>query len=1611
MRLSRSFEAVNSVGLEFYSSFDQSLSPSSDTTLAFFFRQWEVPSSSGNFLTSSGNALCILFPTKDNAVAIGYKNALCLTRAKQVQPALYNAYEIIKYNHVPAIVHNTEDILEIAEISRRKISDKMKDTKCVNHNVKIAPPDYSKENILSTFSPKKQLTLKQIFWSQDLIKMKFKYLKEYTTASRPIKALTVYPSNTPTTLVPGALTKEIKEIKDVFEELEAEVAQNVVDRKHDEIERKNLLIENHNLIVECLSKEVFFVAMKSELNVARYAKMHVANIIVEARCLELKLSFLIYVIRVTTIIMMKERELKYLKKIRTLKYYNESYKECIETLKKKLETLQQEKEGVDGKLAGLLTRRIYPGLDLSWTGLPECANDTVTDYSRPSPTAESISEDDQNRNTFVSETVTSPITSKPFIMFLRPKDSQSDSKTDKKETPKKPPVKYAEQCRKPNIKPKARGNQRNWNNLKSQQLGPDFVIKKKACFNCVRSPSRAPWVPTVNRNYSPVNRKFSTGSRNFPTANRKFPTASRKFPTGSTKSITGDMGLKGKAVKPLACWFWRPSHNLSNKGPENNSVSVMFKKYTYIDTQGRLKSVMAWVPKEKHMTGNISYLSDYEPYDGGYLSFGQGGCKITGKGTIKIECIVLRRDFKLLDDANILLRTPRQHNMYSIDLKNIVPHRDLTCLVAKASANECTKDATSQEVKKDVSSLRYIALPNWAHDALLEFSSKPSSDARLISKRVANQEETPSLDYILSLTNWFEDILRGTTNSDESNEKEVDIRNMETFITASPTPTLRIYKDHPKSQIIGPVDTPIQTKNKSKETLFIRKQREDFILVQVYMDDIIFGSSNLHLCREFEALMHDKFQMSAMGELNFFLSLQVLQKEDGIFLSQDKYVGDILKKFGYSDVRHQVTPKECHLHAAKRIFRYLKGHPKLGLWYPKELPFDLVSFSDSDYGGATQDRKSTTGGCQILGRRLISWIETTEERTKILATVDGIVRIVSESSLRRNLKLQDEEGISSLPDTKLFENITLMGYNISLNQKFTLQKGQFSHQWKYLIHTIMQCLSPKSTGFNEFSSNIDTALVCLATNRTYNFSKMIFDGLVKNVNNKSSVPPTVVDEPASPQRDVSQGEACPTESDFIADQVRATIDKSSTLPYNSAPRVTSPAAVKGTQEVEINQLKEIVKQLEEREGVAAINSGDDAPIKGRTTVLASRVVDVPTGSGSIPTASTLAEGSVPTGSKEVPTASLVFATATVVTPVTRRKGKEPKTKLLKHLDREDLNQLWRLVKETISTKPPITKDKEIFMLVEKDYPLRKGLALVMICYKLQVENFSQMANKLVLKIYMIANSPRQQGCSKHMTGDCSQLMNFMKKFIGTVRFRNDHFGAIMGYEDYVIGDSVISRVYYVEGLGHNLFSVRQFFDFDLEVAFRKHPCYVRDTDGVELIKGSRSSNLYTISVEDMMKSSLICLLSKASKNKSWLWHRRLNHLNFGTINDLARKDLVRGLPRLKFEKDHLCSVCQLGKRKKHTHKPKTENTNLEALNTIHMDLCGPTRVQIINGKKYILVIVDDYSRFTWVKFLRSKDETSEVVIIFLQQLQVGHNKTIRHIRTDNGNYKSVTIKL
>ncbi|GJV17985.1 putative ribonuclease H-like domain-containing protein [Tanacetum coccineum] len=1310
----------------------------------------------------------------------------------------------------------------------------------------------------------------------------------------------------------------------------------------------------------------------------------------------------------------KVNETKFCERIRVLERDVEIRDNKIESLKNELEELKKEKESIDHKLAGfgnaskdlndLLESQksakdktgvgfneytvvppppaqVYspPQRDLSWTGLPEFVDDTITDYTRPTPSVDVSKDvrsylDGNNTSVFEQGETSSSNMSRPMIKFVKESGCPNVIKINNIENTRKPTVKYAEMYRDTSKCPNVRGNQRNWNNLKSQQLGKAFLMQNKACYKCdyfdhlasncgiwvakgetwprgnysqnnVKSPSthksmtpRAvllksgskpivvnkpkmnvaqPTMKSFKTAHSNVKRPFErkTTAKNqiwvpkVPTGRTKIPTVGSNVPTAKPTGAA-DLGNKRKAVKTSARWIWKPKENTFGQGSNFNDISGN------IDDKGYWDSGCS-----RRMNGNISYLSEYGPYDRGYVSFGHGGGKITGKGTIttgklEFENVYFVKELKdnlfKVDDSHLLLRTPRQHNMYSIDLNNIIPHKNLTCLIAKAFVDEsmmwhrrlghlnfktmnklvrnnlvrglpsksfendhtcvtclkvkqhkascktklvnsvskhlhtlhmdlfgptsvsslnhkwyclvvtddfsrftwtfflkskdetgsilrnliteienlkdlkvkiircdnggefknremdefCTKKATrtmladaklpvtfwaeavstacyvqnrvlvnksqnktpyelfngrspaigflrpfgchvmilntldhlgkfdakgdegyfvgyslsskafrvfnkrtkkveenlhvdflenkpieigagpnwlfdidsltnsmnyvpvvvagtsstnisgtkedaNQVVKDNVSSLRFIALPNWFHDAHMETSndsvrnSKANDDPQKeqdgtadVSESSGNTNLTASskdsladqVEHVLSPTvesevptvsspiqtistnvldsespelpasptvetavptvstpiltgNMMGDFFGDTTNSTSLTEVEADISNMETDIQVSPTPTLRINKDHPKSQIIGPIDTPVQTRHKAKNveeqsfiatihqktnpdllqywvrpigTKWVLKNKKDergivirnkarlvaqrytqeegidyeevsapiarieairlFLAYASYMgftvyqmdvksaflygtideevyvmqppgfedpefldkvcrvekamyglhqalrawygtmskyllangfqrDDIIFGSSNPKLCREFEALMHDKLKMSAIGELTFFLRLQVLQNNDGIFISQDKYVGDILKKFGYKDVRTAKTPmdkenpwgkdgpgKDVDLHlyrsmigslmyltASRPDIVYLKGQPLLGLWYLKESPFDLVAYSDSDYDGDNQDRKSTTGGSEYVaaasGCGQVLWIQ------------------------------------------------------------------------------------------------------------------------------------------------------------------------------------------------------------------------------------------------------------------------------------------------------------------------------------------------------------------------------------------------------------------------------------------------------------------------------------------------------------------------------------------------------------------------------------------------------------------------------------------------------------
>ncbi|GJU78600.1 putative ribonuclease H-like domain-containing protein [Tanacetum coccineum] len=419
-------------------------------------------------------------------------------------------------------------------------------------------------------------------------------------------------------------------------------------------------------------------------------------------------------------------------------------------------------------------------------------------------------------------------------------------------------------------------------------------------------------------------------------------------------------------------------------------------------------------------------------------------------------------------------------------------------------------------------------------------------------------------------------------------------------------------------------------RGKIDKTLFIKRDKGDILLVQVYVDDIIFGSTKKSLCTEFEKMMHKKFQMSSMGKLTFFLGLQVKQKEDGFFISQDEYVTEILKKFGFSDVKTASTPMETHKPLLKdadgedvdeHLYRSMIG----SLMYLTssrpdimfaDSPFDLVAYTNSDYAGASLDRKSTTGGCQFLGCRLISWqckkqnvvanltteaeyiaasnccaqfwdtvkAKTVNGEVQLQALVDKKKVIITESTIRRDLQLEDAEGTKCLPTATIFEELTRMGYE-KLTQKLTFYKAFFSPQWKFLIHTILQCLSAKTTAWNEFSSTMASAIICLAINQKFNFSKYIFDSMVKNVDSmvKFWMYPS---GPTEPMADETENvESIPTHSNdpLLSGEDSLKLNELKEICTNLQKKVLDLETTKTIQALEIDSLKRRVKKLEKKQ--------------------------------------------------------------------------------------------------------------------------------------------------------------------------------------------------------------------------------------------------------------------------------------------------------------------------------------------------------------------------------------------------------------------------------------------
>ncbi|KAI3729553.1 hypothetical protein L6452_18214 [Arctium lappa] len=266
------------------------------------------------------------------------------------------------------------------------------------------------------------------------------------------------------------------------------------------------------------------------------------------------------------------------------------------------------------------------------------------------------------------------------------------------------------------------------------------------------------------------------------------------------------------------------------------------------------------------------------------------------------------------------------------------------------------------------------------------------------------------------------------------------------------------------------------------------------------------------------------------------------------------------------------------------------------------------------------------------------------------------------------------------------------------------------------------------------------------------------------------------------------------------------------------------------------------------------------------------------------------------------------------------------------------------------------------------------------------------------------------GCSRHMTGNMSCLQDFKHINGGHVAFGDNLTGGkISGKGNVTKGKMTFEDVYYVDQLKYNLLSVSQVCDKQHSILFTNTECMILAPgfkvvdESMILLRTPRKDNVYCLDMENVYSdSSLNCLVSKASVDESSLWHRRMCHMNFKTMNELVKNNLVRGLPSKVFSCDDHCVACLKGKQHKTSHKTKEINSISSCLQLLHMDLFGPTNVMSIGKKSYCLVIVDDYSRFTWVYFLRTKDETSGLIKSFILRIENQTNQKEKVIRSDNG---------
>ncbi|GJW64988.1 retrovirus-related pol polyprotein from transposon TNT 1-94 [Tanacetum coccineum] len=691
------------------------------------------------------------------------------------------------------------------------------------------------------------------------------------------------------------------------------------------------------------------------------------------------------------------------------------------------------------------------------------------------------------------------------------------------------------------------------------------------------------------------------------------------------------------------------------------------------------------------------------------------------------------------------------------------------------------------------------------------------------------------------------------------------------------------------------------TKGTIDPTLFKIKYGEDILLVQIYVDDIIFGSTNPKYSKRFEKLMHSRFEMSLMGEMKFFLGLQIHQSPKGIFINQAKYALEILKKHNMDNchsigtplatkpkldvdlsgepvdqsdyhskigslmyltssrpdlvqavcycARYQARPTQKHLKEVKRIFKYLKGTINMGLWYPKDFGFELIAFSDADHAGCLDTRKSTSGGIQFLGDKLVSWMSKKQNCTAMSSAEAEYVALSASCAqvmwMRTQLQdygfnynkiplycdSQSAIAISCNPVQHSSRRTKAHPYSRKRNEMRMFDSdlaNEGTWGFEHIRKAFEKDVIPFVKSQRESFADIELDIVCTAVQS--------YDDLVKYAEMKQSY----IDEYSrcvkleadlSKMKDMvekaiydelsnrcSRLEKCCISLEIKVTQKQARALKHSDNALNYACKFTT-------------RIQELLVYVS---ATCPSSRNDNEKLIAITPMNKNRKVRFEKPSTSTSNIQKLVEA------HSNQTTNNPLLTSIGVNSSTNASGSNPKG-----------NTRNNRISQTSSSNK---KNNKV-----EDHPRN---------VKSSLNNMNHVSICNASTKHVVLNENFEFVCST-----CNEGF-----------FLANHDRCVVDYLN-----NVNSRTRAKSNKSNKKNKWKP------TVAFRKHTCFVRDLEGVNLLTGSRGINLYTLSLEDMMKSSPICLLSKASKTKSWLWHRRLSHLNFDTINELAKQGLVRAL--------------------------------------------------------------------------------------------------------------------